>query len=103
MAILVDGGGGVKTEKTMNRNVKPTPLPAKSRDWIEAECLTLAKQVRGAAGIQRVIIRRLRPIRGGPNWKAADVLPQPDLVLSGKVRAALTDLPSLYALEDERP
>ena len=62
----------------------------------------LAKQVRGAAGIQRVIIRRLRPIPGGPNWKPADVLPQPDLVLIGEVRAALTDLPSLYALEDER-
>ena len=91
-----------KTGKTMNRREKPKPLPVKSRDWIEAECLKPAKQVRGAAGIQRVIIRRLRPIPGGSNWKAADVLPQPDLVLIGEVRALLTDLPSLYALEDER-
>jgi hypothetical protein len=75
--------------------------PLKSRDWLEAECLTLAKQVRGGGQIQRVIIRRLRPTRGGPNWKAADVLPQPDLVLIGKVRAALARLPSMYALEDD--
>jgi hypothetical protein len=87
----------------MTSNEKPKRLPAKSRDWIEAECLKLAQQVRGGAGIQRVIIRRLRPIGGGPNWKTADVVPQPDLVLIGKVRAALDDLPSLYALEDEPP
>jgi 4,5-dihydroxyphthalate decarboxylase len=36
--------------------------------------------------IQRVIIRRLRLMGGGPNWKTADVLPQPDLALIGKVR-----------------
>ena len=86
----------------MKHKEKPKGLPAKSRDWIEAECLNLAKQVRGGAAIQRVIIRRLRPIPGGPNWKPADVLPQPDLVLIGEVRAALTDLPSRYAIEDER-
>jgi hypothetical protein len=86
----------------MKRKQKPKAQLAKSRDWIEAECLKLAKQVRGGAEIQRVTIRRLRPIRGGPNWKPADILPQPDLALTGKVRAALADLPSLYALDDER-
>jgi hypothetical protein len=87
----------------MKHKEKPKGLPAKSRDWIEAECLNLAKQVRGGDAIQRVIIRRLRPVRGGPNWKPADVVPQPDLALIDKVRAALADLPSLYVLEDEGP
>ena len=77
-------------------------LSTMSRDWIEAEWLRLAKNVPGNAGIERVVIRRLRAIGGGrPNWKPADVFPQPDLDLVGKVRAALAELPSLYALENE--
>ena len=78
-----------------------SPRSTMSRDWIEAECLRLAKEVRGGDEIQHVNIRRLRPVRGGPNWKVADVVPQPDLDLVGKVRAALLELASLYALEDE--
>jgi hypothetical protein len=76
-------------------------LTTMSTDWIEAECLRLAKNVPGGAGIERVVIRRLRSTGGGPNWKPADVFPQPDLDLVGKVRAAFAELPSLYALENE--
>jgi hypothetical protein len=83
---------------TMKQEEKRKALPAKSREGIEAECLKLARQVRGAAGIQRVIVRRLP---GAPNWKVADVLPQPDLALVGEVRAALADLPKAYAFADE--
>ena len=85
----------------MNRREKPKPLPVKSRDWIEAECLRRAKKVRGGAGIERVIIRRVRVVRGGRNWKPGDVLPQPSIDLVGRVRVALAELPSLYVLEDE--
>jgi hypothetical protein len=76
-------------------------LSTMSRDWIEAECLRLAKNVAGGEGIERVVIRRLRAMGGGPNWKPADVHRQPDLDLVGKVRAALAELPSLYAVENE--
>jgi len=57
--------------------------------------------VRGGAAIQRVMIRRLRPADGSPNWKAADIIPLPDLASVGTVRAALARLPGMYALEDE--
>jgi len=76
-------------------------LPTKSRDWIEAECLRLAMLVRGGAAIQRVMIRRLHPADGIPNWKAADIIPLPDLTSVGPVRAALARLPGMYALEDD--
>jgi hypothetical protein len=37
----------------------------------------------------------------GPNWKVADLIPQPTPQVSGKVRDRLAGLTSIYALEDE--
>ncbi len=37
----------------------------------------------------------------GPNWKVADIIPQPAASLSEEVRAALARLPSTFALEEE--
>jgi hypothetical protein len=51
-------------------------MAARSREWLEAECLKLAKQTLGGSEIQRVTIRRLRPKGTGPNWKVADVIPR---------------------------
>ena len=88
-------------EETMKQARKRPPI--KSREWIEAECLRIAQQAdsRGA-GIQRVTIRRLRPIPDGPNWKVADIIPiPPDIDFIGRVRAAIAHLPGVYSLEDE--
>jgi len=59
-------------------------MPTKSRDWLEAECLRLARQIIGE--IQSVTIRRLR--KGTrPNWKVADIVPQPSSLVSRKYAA----------------
>jgi hypothetical protein len=72
-------------------------MPTKSRDWLEAECLRIARRTIG--GIQSVTIRRLH--KGArPNWKVADIIPQPSLMVSGKIRDALARLTGIYALED---
>jgi hypothetical protein len=76
-------------------------VPPKSKDWLEAECLKLARQTLGGSEIMRVTIRRLRPKAGGPNWKVADIIPQPGLSLGEEIRAKLAHLPGKYALEDE--
>lgn len=76
-------------------------MPAKTRDWIEAECLRLARQTVGGGEIQRVTIRRLRPNGSGPNWKVADIIPQPTLLVSSQVRGALAHLTGTYALQDD--
>jgi hypothetical protein len=76
-------------------------IPAKSRDWLEAECVKLAKRVIGGRDIQRITIRRLQPKGLGPNWKVADLIPQLAIRSSEEVRAALAHLPCTYALEDE--
>jgi hypothetical protein len=59
-------------------------MPTKSRVWLEAECLRLARRTIGE--IQSVTIRRLR--KGTrPNWKVADIIPQPYMLLKTTVSA----------------
>jgi hypothetical protein len=77
-------------------------MPTKSRDWLEAECLKIAKQTLGGSKIQYVTIRRLDPKGTGPNWKVADIIPQPSLRVSSKIRDALAPLMGRYTLADER-
>jgi hypothetical protein len=86
----------------MKQNGKLKHMPAKSRDWLEAECLKHAKQIRSGREIQRVTIRRLNPRGAAPNWKVADLIPQPAMQFSEEVRAALAHLPGIYALEGDR-
>jgi hypothetical protein len=63
-----------------------------------AECLRLARRTIGK--IQSVTIRRLR--KGTrPNWKVADIIPQPSVLVSTKIRGRLARLMDKYVLEDE--
>jgi hypothetical protein len=39
--------------------------------------------------------------RHATNWKVADIIPQPSLAVSGKIRDRLAPLTGIYALEDE--
>ena len=78
-----------------------TGMSTKSREWLEAECLKLARRTPGGSEIQHVTIRRLRPTGRRSNWKVADLIPQPTLLVSGKVRDRLAGLTGIYALEDE--
>ena len=87
--------------EAMAQHMKAESMPARSRAWLEAECLTVAKRTRGGKDIQRVMIRRLNPKGAGPNWKVADIIPQPTPLLSGELREALAPLTAAYALEDE--
>jgi hypothetical protein len=73
----------------------------KTRDWLEAECLRLARQIVDGSEIQRVTIRRLRPKGAGPTWKVADIIPQPGLPVSAEIRAKLAHLPGTYDVEDK--
>jgi hypothetical protein len=88
------------TEEAMAQKFKSKRLPTRSRDWLEAECLRLARGIPGGNKIQCIMIRRLRPKGAGTNWKVADIVPQPSLLTSNNLRAALARLTEKYALED---
>src|SRR6516225_8687521 len=57
----------------MKQKRKLQQKPTKTRAWLEAECLKLARRTLGGSEIQRVTIRRLHPKGMGPNWKVADI------------------------------
>src|SRR5437899_10990544 len=59
-------------EEAMTQNTKLKQMPTKSGEWLEAECLKLARRTLGGSEIQYVTIRRLHPKGTGPNWKVAD-------------------------------
>lgn len=86
----------------MTRKGRLKNMPEKSREWLEAECLRLAKQIRSGREIERITVRRLGSRNGAPNWKVADIIPQPAMKFSADVRAALAHLPGKYALEGDR-
>jgi hypothetical protein len=90
-----------RSEEPMAPKGKGQKTPTKSREWIEAECVKLARQVLGGREIERVTIRRLKPRGPGPNWKVADLIPQPALLVSERVRAKLARLPDDYTLDDQ--
>jgi hypothetical protein len=85
----------------MKQKRKLQQKPTKSRAWLEAECLNLARRTLGGSEIQLVTIRRLHPKGMGPNWKVADIIPQPTPLVSEHVRAALAHLTGAYSLEEE--
>src|ERR1700730_2083164 len=80
----------------MVQRTKWRQLPTKTKDWLEAECLRLTRRAPGGSEIQRVTIRRLHPKGTGPNWKVADIIPQPSLRVSSKIRDALAPLMGRY-------
>ena len=85
----------------MTQNTKLKQMPTKSGEWLEAECLKLARRTLGGSEIQYVTIRRLHPKGTRPNWKVADLIPQPTPLVSREVRDALAHLTGTHALEDE--
>ncbi|MGZ3358700.1 MAG: hypothetical protein ACXU84_05135 [Xanthobacteraceae bacterium] len=85
----------------MAQHMRAEQMPARSRTWLEAECLAVARRTIGGKDIQRVMIRRLNPKGAGPNWKVADIIPQPTPLVSEKLREALAPLTAAYTLEVE--
>ncbi|MGZ5880654.1 MAG: hypothetical protein ACXWJO_02760 [Xanthobacteraceae bacterium] len=85
----------------MAQHMRAEQMPARSRTWLEAECLAVARRTAGGKDIQRVMIRRLNPKGAGPNWKVADIIPQPTPLVSEKLREALAPLTAAYTLEVE--
>ena len=45
----------------MAQHMRAEQMPARSRTWLEAECLAVARRTTGGKDIQRVMIRRVNP------------------------------------------
>jgi hypothetical protein len=51
-------------------------MPEKNKDFIEAECLKVAKVQLGCSDLQAVRIGRTKPGGSGPNWEVLAFRPE---------------------------
>jgi hypothetical protein len=65
----------------------PGKMPEKSREFIEAECLKVARLEQGCSDLVRVRIGRTKPRGSGPNWEVLGFSPD------------LPELAQIYALK----
>jgi hypothetical protein len=66
----------------------PEKMPEKSWQFIEAECLKVARREQGCSDLQVVRIGRTKPAGSGPNWEVLGFSPElPELARSYALRA----------------
>ena len=65
----------------------PGKMPEKSREFIESECLKVARLEQGCSDLVRVRIGRTKPRGSGPNWEVLGFSPD------------LPELAQIYALK----
>jgi len=73
-------------------------IPLKSRDFIEAECLRVARLQVGCRHLKGVKIRRTKPIGSGPNWEVLAFVPELPPIARKEAMNALDVLRGTYAL-----
>jgi hypothetical protein len=76
----------------------PGKMPEKTREFIEAECLKVARLEQGCSDLVRVRIGRTKPRGSGPNWEVLGF--SPDLPELAQIHAleAIDRLRQKYAL-----
>jgi hypothetical protein len=85
----------------MAQKTKSKYVPTKSRAWIEAECLKLARRCLGGSSEIQVPLNQTTVSKGlQSNWKVADITPQPSPPVSGEIRDRLARWTGKYVLED---
>ena len=74
-------------------------MPAKSRSFIEAECLSAARLQRGCEHLKAVAIARTDLGNGGPNWEVLAFDPELSSAVRTKAMEAIEPIRDQYVLE----
>jgi hypothetical protein len=77
----------------------PETMPEKSRDFIEAECLKVARRQLGYHDLQKVFIARTKPSGSGPNWEVLGFTPELPPRAHDAAMTVIAALRQKYALE----
>jgi hypothetical protein len=76
----------------------PEQMPEKTKDFLEAECLKVARRQLGCRDLKAVRIVSLRPRGSGPNWEVLGFTPDlPPRAKEGAMEA-IDGLRGTYAL-----
>ena len=73
-------------------------MPEKTRDFLEAECLRVAKGAIGCSHLTAVKIARVHPPGSGPNWRPDEFVPELPPMAELEAREAIAPLTGTYAL-----
>ncbi len=73
-------------------------MPEMSREFLEAECLRVARTALGCRELRAVKIARAHPPGSGPNWYVKEFVPPLPPVAEKEARDLLTRLSGRYAL-----
>jgi len=73
-------------------------MPEKSRDFIETECLRVARAQLGCHDLKQVRIGRTKPIGSGPNWEVYGFTPTLPPIAQDLAMTAIALLRQRYAL-----
>jgi hypothetical protein len=76
----------------------PEKMPERSKNFIEAECLKVAKLQVGCSHLRRVLIGRTRPEGSGPNWEVLGFTPVLPTIAHHEAINAIASLRQRYAL-----
>jgi hypothetical protein len=73
-------------------------MPEKTRDFIESECLKVARTQLGCHDLQAVRIGRTKPRGSGPNWEVLGFTPTLPKIAQDLAITAIAQLRQRYAL-----
>jgi hypothetical protein len=76
----------------------PEKMPEKNREFIEAECLKVARVQQGCSDLGAVRIGRTRPSGSGPNWEVLGFSPELPPLAQSYALDAIDRLRQRYAL-----
>jgi hypothetical protein len=75
-------------------------MPEKSRGFIEAECLKVARLQVGCKGLRAVRIGRTKPSGSGPNWEVLGFKPELPPIANDEAMKAIDVLRGTHALPE---
>jgi hypothetical protein len=73
-------------------------MPEKTKDFIEAECLKVARYGLGCSELEAVSIVRIKPEGSGPNWEVGSFSPALPEVALKDAKRRIDPLRQEYAL-----
>jgi len=76
----------------------PEKMPEKSWQFIEAECLKVARLAQGCSDLRAVRIGRTKPSGSGPNWEVLGFSPELPPLAESYAREAIDRVRQRYAL-----
>jgi hypothetical protein len=103
MVVRQDDGTEVARYSTDDELRTRGLMPERDQNFIEAECLEMARGALGCSDLRAVRIGPSEPGDGGPNWEVLGFTPDLPLIARSEALNAIAELRQTYALSWVQP